>query len=269
MYIFIEITLVAVISYALYGLDISTPHTTTCRASSMSETKHKHQTAPPKAATKDGCNIKKHINNVHNDDLHHNIIDYCQSSGSFDGRCSMHINWKQSNKTHLVQQVHDWTEIVKNAEMKELSDETESSSNSTESTSNGVLNRLYSIVGCKSRDSIWNYKYIGGKKENKIFRGKGKLLFTIMSYPPHGYDYGLKSGHCLRMSEENQNNIRSIEGHFNKDGLISGYGIRIKYRNGTFSKATMVKGVIHGMVVEHGAKLGTNQHSEDSPVYPK
>ena len=271
MYILNEICLVAVITYTLWALDISTLSKMTFGLSAISEMKHKHQTASPNASKIDGSNNTKHINNVLYDVLHHNNTDYCQSSDAADGRCNTDINWKNNSKTHLFQQVDDWIEVVKNAEMKELSDEIGSSAYSVETTSNDGMNTLYSIADCKSRGVIWNYKYIGAKKKNKMFYGQGELSFTISSSPPHGYDYGIISGHCLRMTQENQNGVESIKGHFNKDGSPSGHGIRIKYRNGTFLKATMIKGVIHGLVLERVVQLDpdTNQSSIDSSVLSK
>ena len=271
MHTFNKISLLVVILNALYALDIITLPKVACEASVISLMKHKHLITSPSASTKDGSSTRTHINNVVKDDLHRNDTDYSQSSDSSDGRCSTHINWRNNSKGHIFQNIDDWIEMVRNTETKELSGEIGIPANSAETISNDGLNRLYSFTSCKSSDSIWNYKYIGAKNKNKMFFGKGKLSFTISSSPPHGYDYGMKSGHCLRMTQENQNDIESIEGYFNKDGLLNGHGIRIKYRNGRLLKATIIKGVIHGLVLEHDVKIDpeTNRPSVDSPVLSK
>ena len=62
-----------------------------------------------------------------------------------------------------------------------------------------------------------------------------------------------------------------IEGFFDEQGVLNGHGVRIKYRNGRLIKATVVKGVMHGLVLEHDVKIDpeTNRPSEDSPVLSK
>ncbi len=47
---------------------------------------------------------------------------------------------------------------------------------------------------CDAKGAIWHYKYSGQKGKKKAFKGKGKLMFSKHSSPPHGYDYGMKSG---------------------------------------------------------------------------
>ena len=46
-------------------------------------------------------------------------------------------------------------------------------------------------------------------EDGRIFKGKGKLSFVQTRDPPHGYDYGMKSGHCLLKSDPL---IKSIDG---------------------------------------------------------
>ena len=53
---------------------------------------------------------------------------------------------------------------------------------------------LVKIVPCDTNNALWNYKYTGSKGKRKIFKGKGKLSFVKVRDPPHGYDYGMKSG---------------------------------------------------------------------------
>ena len=60
---------------------------------------------------------------------------------------------------------------------------------------------IYRVVSCNEENSLWKYKYSGGKGPKKIFKGKGKLSFTKYQTPPHGYDYGMKSGLCLFIDE--------------------------------------------------------------------
>jgi hypothetical protein len=60
---------------------------------------------------------------------------------------------------------------------------------------------IFKIVSCDEENSLWKYKYTGGKGARKMFKGKGKISFTRQITPPHGYDYGMKSGLCLRIDE--------------------------------------------------------------------
>jgi hypothetical protein len=101
MYAFNEITLVVVMSYGLCALDISTLPKMIFGDSAISETKQKHQTAPPSADKIDGFNTMEHINNVLNDELHHNNTDNCKSSDSSDGRSSTHINRTNKSESRL------------------------------------------------------------------------------------------------------------------------------------------------------------------------
>jgi hypothetical protein len=65
------------------------------------------------------------------------------------------------------------------------------------------------VVSCDDDKALWKFKYTGGKGPKKIFKGTGKLSFTKQITPPHGYDYGMKSGICLFVDEE-----VSIQIHF-------------------------------------------------------
>jgi hypothetical protein len=61
---------------------------------------------------------------------------------------------------------------------------------------------IFRIVSCDDEGSVWKFKYTGGKGPRKIFKGSGKLAFTKQITPPHGYDYGMKSGICLKIDEQ-------------------------------------------------------------------
>ena len=61
---------------------------------------------------------------------------------------------------------------------------------------------IFKIVSCNDENALWKYKYSGGKGAKKMFKGKGKLAFTRLDAPPHGYDYGMKSGICLHIDSK-------------------------------------------------------------------
>ena len=61
--------------------------------------------------------------------------------------------------------------------------------------------------------------------------------------PPHGYDYGMKSGHCLIKNDEQ---IKSIESEFDAKGRIQGF-VKIDYFNNTRILGHCVDGVMHGI----------------------
>ncbi len=86
------------------------------------------------------------------------------------------------------------------------------------------IDPIFKVVKCGDDVSTWKYKYTGQKGKKRIFKGKGKLSFVKASTPPHGFDYGMKSGHCLILNDEN---IKSIEGFFDEEGML--YGNNILY----------------------------------------
>ena len=132
--------------------------------------------------------------------------EHCQSSNIRNETCYAKSNWKVDDK-RIFQQINDWIQMLKKTEMVEFDGNNEDALKPDITAFKNDTNSLYSITTCKSTDSIWNYKYVGLKKKNRMFYGKGKLSFTGSSSPPHGYDYGMKSGHCLKMTLEHQKTI--------------------------------------------------------------
>ena len=61
--------------------------------------------------------------------------------------------------------------------------------------------------------------------------------------PPHGYDYGMKSGHCLIKNDEQ---LKSIESEFDAKGRVQGF-VKIDYFNKTRVYGHCVDGVLHGI----------------------
>ena len=61
--------------------------------------------------------------------------------------------------------------------------------------------------------------------------------------PPHGYDYGMKSGHCLIKYDEQ---LKSIESEFDTKGRVQGF-VKIDYFNNTRVYGHCVDGVLHGI----------------------
>ena len=102
---------------------------------------------------------------------------------------------------------------------------------------------LYKIVDCKEKGSVWQFKYAGGKGKKRIFHGKGKLSFSKLSSPPHGYDYGMKSGVCVAF--EDPDTVQSIEGQF-EQGIPNGDMV-IGYFDGRAVRARFESGVITGL----------------------
>lgn len=80
------------------------------------------------------------------------------------------------------------------------------------------------------------------KGKGRIFHGKGTLHFTKSSSPPHGYDYGMKSGKCIKMSDRT---IKTIEGHFDQ-GVLDGGEAEVTYFDKTMVKVNVQKGYFHG-----------------------
>ena len=99
---------------------------------------------------------------------------------------------------------------------------------------------IIEIVSCD--EGAWNYKYTGSKGKRKLFKGKGKLFFTKKEGSTHGYDYGMKTGHCLKRGLD----IKSIEGDFDAKGILQG-PIKVDYFDGTRIWGQVVDGVLHGL----------------------
>ena len=197
-------------------------------------------------------------------------LGVCKTGELSDKSCNFQNVW-ETNNGKIVQELKDWLEMIRKTGMSELNKDYSIPVDKEIQDSEKEQRAFYTIASCDSPDSIWNYKYSGSKGKNKCFHGKGKLSFTINKTPPNGYNYGMKSGHCLKIPYENLKNIESIEGFFDEQGVLNGHGVRIKYRNGRLIKATVVKGVMHGLVLEHDVKIDpeTNRPSEDSPVLSK
>ena len=197
-------------------------------------------------------------------------LGVCKTGEFSDKSCNLQNVWETNNKK-IVHELEDWLEMIRKTGMSELNKDYSIPVDKEIQDSEKEKRAFYTITSCDSPESIWNYKYSGSKGKNKCFHGKGKLSFTINKTPPNGYNYGMKSGHCLKIPSENLKNIESIEGFFDEQGVLNGHGVRIKYRNGRLIKATVVKGVMHGLVLEHDVKIDpeTNRPSEDSPVLSK
>ncbi len=108
----------------------------------------------------------------------------------------------------------------------------------------GLPAPVFQVVKCGDDTSVWKYKYTGAKGKKRIFQGKGKLTFCKSSTPPHGFDYGMKSGHCLMLQDKT---IKSIDGTFSDQGILHGEAV-IDYFNGTQVQANFVRGRHHGVV---------------------
>ena len=104
------------------------------------------------------------------------------------------------------------------------------------------LEPLIEIVSCDKPNATWAYKYVGSKGKRKIFSGKGKISFTKYSDPPHGFDYGMKSGHCLVKRDAN---LKSVEGEFNSQGVLQGQ-TKLDFFNGDQIQVQVLNGVQHG-----------------------
>ena len=68
-------------------------------------------------------------------------------------------------------------------------------------------------MSCDEENANWKYKYTGGKGPKKIFKGTGKLSFTKQITPPHGYDYGMKSGLCLIVDDQVETKFKIASWH--------------------------------------------------------
>ncbi len=111
---------------------------------------------------------------------------------------------------------------------------------------------------CNEDGAVWGYKYSGGKGRGRIFKGKGKLLFSKLNTPPHGYDYGLKSGRCLKVASDE---ISGLEGSFNKEGMLDGEG-QVSFFDGKVSKGTFRNGVLHGLVRQYEVQYDKHTNLE-------
>ena len=103
--------------------------------------------------------------------------------------------------------------------------------------------KLIEIVSCDDPNGVWNYKYTGTKGKRKIFKGKGKLVFTKKGDAPHGYDYGMKTGHCLKRHDLE---IKSIEGDFDDKGVLQGV-VKVDYFDGKRIFGQVVDNILHGL----------------------
>lgn len=88
------------------------------------------------------------------------------------------------------------------------------------------------------------FRYAGAKGKRKIFHGKGKLFFIKDGvHPPHGFDYGMKSGRCLKLHRKD---VASIEGNFD-NGILEGEA-ELTFFDGKVSKMSFKQGVINGIM---------------------
>ena len=101
---------------------------------------------------------------------------------------------------------------------------------------------LIEFIDCQNENAIWSYKYTGTKGKRKIFKGQGTLRFVNNKATSHGYDYGMKSGHCL---VKNDDNVKSIEGSFDEKGILNGPTV-IEHFDGTRIKGNFINGILHG-----------------------
>lgn len=136
----------------------------------------------------------------------------------------------------------------------------------SESASASAVKPLYEIVDCNSKGAVWQYRYAGAKGKRRIMHGKGKLSFTRLGNPPHGYDYGMKSGICFSFGADVdavQLPFKSIEGHFD-NGVPDGEAETTDF-DGRSTKSLLVRGVVHGFarryekVVDKDTKLDKGQ----------
>lgn len=154
----------------------------------------------------------------------------------FLGFALFHLLSAQSLSEGLEKDFNQWLLNLKDPQFEAPYDEEPSSTIEPSK-------KLIEVVPCDQQGSIWGYKYAGNKGKRKMFKGKGKITFVKSDVPPHGYDYGMKSGHCLI---KNDLNIKSIETTFDdKDGSYQGLTI-IDYFDGKRVKGLIKNGVMHG-----------------------
>ena len=123
---------------------------------------------------------------------------------------------------------------------------------------------LYKLAKCNDEGATWKYKYSGAKGKKRIPHGKGKMQFTKMNTPPHGYDYGMKSGHCLVVSAD----IASIEGVFDQ-GVLKG-SAEITYHDEKTAKVFLDDGgAIYGPVRKYEVEYDkeTNRKLSEKRFY--
>ncbi len=120
---------------------------------------------------------------------------------------------------------------------------------------------------CDQSGAIWHYKYAGSKGKRKMFKGRGKLLFSKHSSPPHGYDHGMKSGICLLLSSSAAD-VSVIEGTFDGQAVLQGEG-SISYHDGKVLRGTFVDGRLHGMARTYSPQRdkGTNLERTEKRLY--
>ena len=146
------------------------------------------------------------------------------------------LGFCEAEKCANIQPLKEWFEKIKDPQLV-------LKSNGIEGDLSGEVKPLVEIVPCDSKNALWNYKYTGSKGKRKIFTGKGKLIFLKVKDPPHGYDYGMKSGHCLI---KNDDNLKSIEGEFDDKGRLQGVA-KIDYFDNKRIFGQIRDGVLHGI----------------------
>ena len=156
------------------------------------------------------------------------LLHFCQTEDSCDANREALCQNKSEDNPHLTE-VTDWLNSLHEIKVKPLTQPLVAEAKP-----------LVKIVSCD--EGAWNYKYTGSKGKRKIFKGKGKLFFTKKEDPPHGYDYGMKTGHCLLRDL----NIKSIEGDFDAKGVLQG-PIKVDYYDDTRIMGQAVDGVLHGL----------------------
>ena len=122
----------------------------------------------------------------------------------------------QDKQSCLEEELQNWfLDIGDKTFTSECAEKLKPSSN--EEIEGKMLFRL--AKNCQAEGAIWQYKYTGAKGKGKIPNGKGKLSFSQQTSPPHGYDYGMKSGKCIVFDdlnkeelEKNKFKIKTIEG---------------------------------------------------------
>lgn len=123
---------------------------------------------------------------------------------------------------------------------------------------------LYALANCNDDGATWKYKYSGAKGKKRIPHGKGKMSFTKLSTPPHGYDFGMKSGHCLIISDD----IASLEGNFDQ-GVLKG-SADIAYHDEKTAKVFIDEnGAIYGPIRKYEVEIDkeTNRKLSEKRFY--
>ncbi|XP_040580046.1 uncharacterized protein [Lepeophtheirus salmonis] len=123
----------------------------------------------------------------------------------------------------------------------------------------GTIKYFETIFCDESSTSIWAYKYVG-PKHKKLTKLNADVMSIYLSpkVNANGFDYGLKSGVCLKLYDDSMSQIFGTL----KNGQLEGRGT-IYFINGTYIKANFFQGFINSAISYYKREIDEYEQGSD------